>query len=174
MVKTFGLKAEFTPIKQVGNSYRIMWGYTPIVNDILDEEGNKVGEEESTLATWNIERFNHKPSMAEIKNLILDSINKEIDERILSGFVWNDMQVWLSGENQFNYKAAYDLAIQTNGANLPIKFKFGSNEEPIYYTFKSVGDLQDFYMSAMNFINTTLNEGWTKKDTINWEDYKYD
>jgi hypothetical protein len=82
------------------------------------------------------------------------------------------MQVWLSSENQFNYKAAYDLAIQTNGANLPIKFKFGSTEDPIYYTFESIGDLQDFYISAMNFINTTLNEGWNKKDSINWEDYK--
>ena len=30
------------------------------------------------------------------------------------------MNIWLSSENQFNYKVAYDLALQTNGANLPI------------------------------------------------------
>ena len=41
--------------------------------------------------------------------------NDERDEKIVSGFVWRDMQVWLSSENQFNYKAAYDLAVQTKG-----------------------------------------------------------
>ena len=39
--------------------------------------------------------------------------------------IWNNKRIWLSSENQFNYKVAYDLALQTNGANLPIIFKFG-------------------------------------------------
>jgi hypothetical protein len=119
-----------------------------------------------------ITQLSYKPTLENIKKIILDWYNKDIDKKIMSGFVWKDMQVWLSSENQFNYKAAYDLAVQTNGANLPIKFKFGSTEDPIYYTFESIGDLQDFYISAINFINTTLNEGWNKKDSINWEDYK--
>ena len=40
------------------------------------------------------------------------------------------MPVWLSSENQFNYKAAYDLAVQTGGATLPVTFKFGTDEVP--------------------------------------------
>lgn len=70
------------------------------------------------------------------------------------------MPIWLSSENQFNYKAAYDLAIQTEGANLPIKFKFGTTENPEYFIFESIEDLSDFYLSAMTFINKTLQEGW--------------
>ena len=56
-------------------------------------------------------------------------------------------------------------------ATLPVKFKFGTTENPVYYTFETVEDLSDFYMSAMNFINTQLNEGWIKKDSIDWNQY---
>jgi len=82
------------------------------------------------------------------------------------------MKIWLSTENQFNYKAAYDLAVQTNGSNLPIVFKFGTTNSPIYYTFETLEDLTNFYTSAMSYINTTLVEGWKEKDNINWESYK--
>ncbi|MBQ4589116.1 MAG: hypothetical protein IJA95_07500 [Bacteroidaceae bacterium] len=98
--------------------------------------------------------------------------NEKIDKKILEGFVWNDMSVWLSTENQFNYKAAYDLAIQTGGMNLPIKFKFGTTDEPVYHTFETLEELSDFYVKAMAYINTCLEEGWIEKDSINWEDYK--
>lgn len=100
-----------------------------------------------------------KPSSGQIKDFILTEMNKRIDEKILSGFSWNDMPVWLSTENQFNYKAAYDLAIQTNGANLPVIFKFGSTENPQYYEFKTVEELTEFYSAAMKYINNTLAEG---------------
>jgi hypothetical protein len=40
------------------------------------------------------------------------------------------MPVWLSTENQFNYKAAFDLATQTGGKSLPVTFKFGSTNNP--------------------------------------------
>lgn len=76
-------------------------------------------------------------------------------------------------ENQFNYKAAYDLAIQTNGANLPQVFKFGSTENPEYYKFETVEELTDFYTKATAYINQCLAVGWAKKDNINWDDYKY-
>lgn len=81
--------------------------------------------------------------------------------------------MWLSSENQFNYKAAYDLAVQTNGANLPQVFKFGSTENPEYYKFETVEELTDFYTKATTYINQCLAVGWAKKDNINWDDYKY-
>lgn len=113
----------------------------------------------------------HLPTLQELKYLILTEINKQIDRKILEGFVWQEMPIWLSSENQFNYKAAFDLAIQTQGMNLPTTFKFGTTDEPIYYTFESVEDLQDFYTSAVKYINDTLAEGWKQKDSIDWEEY---
>ena len=82
------------------------------------------------------------------------------------------MPVWLSSENQFNYKAAYDLAVQTSGSNLPVTFKFGDTKNPVYYKFETIEDLQDFYMKAMIHVNSVLSEGWTSKDSIEWEEYE--
>lgn len=126
---------------------------------------------ESDGVSYYEERINYKPTFEDIQNIVLNGMNKEIDRNILEGFVWKNMAIWLSTENQFNYKAAYDLAVQTNGMNLPITFKFGTTQEPIYYTFENVQDLSDFYISAMSYINTRLSEGWVKKDSVDWSIY---
>lgn len=40
------------------------------------------------------------------------------------------------------------------------------------YVFNTLYELQDFYLSAMKYINDTLSAGWIEKDSINWEPYK--
>lgn len=130
-------------------------------------------QNEGDSVSYQAETFTHKPTIAEIKDTILDWYNKKIDQEILTGFVWKGIPVWLSMENQFNYKAAYDLAVQTNGANLPQVFKFGDTSNPIYYKFETVEDITDFYIKARTYINQVLAIGWEKKDSINWDDYKY-
>lgn len=144
------------------NTYRVRWDIQPYINADGEEQGVSFLETE----------FTHKPTFDDIKQVILAWHNEQIDERILSGFVWRDMQVWLSSENQFNYKAAYDLAVQTGGANLPVTFKFGTTDEPVYHTFTALEELNGFYLSAMKYINDTLAEGWKEKDAIDWEKYK--
>lgn len=162
MIRTSGKIENYKPISVIGNNlYLICW-------DLKEYKRKDEGE----VGTWMEEMVRFKPSLDYIKNLILAWHNEQIDEKILSGFVWRDMQVWLSSENQFNYKAAYDLAVQTGGANLPITFKFGTTNEPVYYTFTSVDELNDFYISAMRYINDTLAAGWAEKDAIDWEQYK--
>jgi hypothetical protein len=74
--------------------------------------------------------------------MINDYYNKQTDYKIVSGFKWKEKPVWLSSENQFNFKAAYDLAKQTDGANLPVMFKIGEeNGDPVYYTFETIEEL---------------------------------
>lgn len=118
------------------------------------------------------EILNQKPTLTEVKDIIFDWVNSETDKTILSGYVWHDMPVWLSTENQFNYKAAYDLAIQTGGESLPVTFKFGTTEEPVYYEFTTKDELNDFYSGAMSFINSTLYDGWQRKDSMSFDEYK--
>ena len=115
--------------------------------------------------------FKEKPTLAQVKEVIIAQINADIDRKILSGFVWRGMSVWLSTENQFNYKAAYDLAVQTSGAKLPVRFKFGTDEEPRYHTFSDLQEFTDFYTKAMAYVDATLNEGWEEKDSIDWSVY---
>lgn len=118
------------------------------------------------------EDFNHKPSTEEVRNIIVGYYNRIIEDKILQGFKWNDTTVWLSTENQFNYKAAFDLAVQTGGASLPVTFKFGTDEEPVYHEFADIAELQDFYTKAMKFVQDTLAEGWALKDSINYKLYE--
>jgi hypothetical protein len=176
MIRTFGLLNSYSPIKKLGeNSYRISWDYTEVPNPIYAEltpeeqakeeagefvERTIIGYNESTCGTWMTDIIYEKPTEVLAKRIILDWYNKDIDYKILSGFVWKNMPVWLSSENQFNYKAAYDLAVQTNGESLPVTFKFGTSDNPIYYTFETLEDFTDFYTSAINYINQTLAEGW--------------
>lgn len=130
-----------------------------------------VQEQESGSANYMEAEFNHKPNEDEVKQTVLGWFNEQTDIAILSGFEWNGMPIWLSSENQFNYKAAYDLAVQTAGATLPVTFKFG-NEEPCYHTFDTVEELTDFYTKAMLHIQYTLADGWKKKDAFNVEQYR--
>ena len=131
-----------------------------------------VQEREDGSATYMEEEFNHKPTDDEIKQTVIGWINAQTDEAILSGFVWNDMPVWLSGENQFNYKAAHDLAVQTAGATLPVKFKFGTDDVPCYHTFQTVEELTDFYIQSIQYVQNLLDEGWDRKDAFNLDSYR--
>lgn len=118
------------------------------------------------------EEFDHRPSDEEIKETVINWYNNQTDRAILSGFSYEGNTVWLSTENQFNYKAAYDLARQSNGATLPVKFKFGSDEKPVYRVFENIEDLTDFYKKAMRYILETLDAGWKKKDAFDLEQYQ--
>ena len=76
-----------------------------------------------------------------------------------------------TSENQFNYKAAFDLAVQTNGANLPVVFKLGTDEKPEYREFSTVEDLKAFYTAALSHVQRELAKGWEAKDAIDIERY---
>ena len=154
-IKIHGVAAPVQCINPVRDIWMITW------KKEADEEGN---------LSFLSETFEHKPSLSEVKEVILAWYNAAIDNQILSGFVWKDMPVWLSMENQFNYKAAYDIAVQSNGKVLPT-FKFGTTENPVYHEFTDMEDLQDFYLEEMTYVNETLAKGWAEKDAINWEEY---
>lgn len=144
--------------------YRIRWDILPEPDDNIDYQA---------VSFYEIEIISqYKPKINNIKQALLDGINQMIDDKILSGFVWKDMPVWLSTENQFNYKAAYDLAVMSQGKSLPVLFKFGTTENPIYYTFETLEDISDFYLSAMAYISKTLEDGWVMKDSIDWSEYE--
>lgn len=93
------------------NKWRVRWNVQPDNS----QENEKINED---LVTYNEVEFLYKPSIDEIKELIFNWYNNIIDSKILSDFIWEyngvSYPVWLSSENQFNYKAIYDLAIQTN------------------------------------------------------------
>lgn len=130
----------------------------------------------------------------EIKGAILKDIDARTDYGIENDFVWTSFDqeqipVKLDAENKFNFKASYDLAVQTQGATLPVTFKMSEKEimiEPkeeggihalekqsVYHTFSTMEEATDFYMKAMAFIQGCYQEGWQKKDNFDWSKYNY-
>lgn len=115
--------------------------------------------------------FDHIPTKVEVRDLLYAHINAETDLAILSGHIFEGHQVWLSTENQFNYKAAYDLALQTGGATLPITAKLGNDDAPYYRVFNNIEDFAAFYIGAVQYIQQTLGQGWQlKSEAALWVD----
>lgn len=159
--KVYGAESrEDALIKLRSNKYLIVFGF------FTDSDGSY---------RWR-KQYDHKPTLAELKNDINTLINAMTDETILTGFEWNNKPVWLSQENQINFKAAYDLAVQTDGAILPIKFKLGEDSDgnPVYHTFTSLNAFTDFYTKAVAFITAALNAGWQQKDSVDYSVFNCD
>lgn len=165
IIRHFGSKN--TPVIECCNTtlqkYKVRTDFQPHIDPISKEEMNTFIEME----------FPYKPSMKEVKDFVTGVINAQTDYKILTGFVWNNIHVYLSIENQRNFSEAYHMA-QSSSSILPITFKLGENEdgEPVYHTFSTSYELSDFYTQAFAYINQCLNEGWQRKDAIDWEPYK--
>lgn len=158
MEKIYGSPVRQDGLVKVGrHTYELIYGFG---KDSADAE---------TGWNWR-QRFDHKPTTAEIRQVLEALINSNTDNKILTGFSWNGKPVYLSTENQSNFKNAYDFARDTSGATLPVKFKIGedANGSPVYHTFTKFEVLQDFVLKASDFVNATLNEGWKEKDSIDY------
>jgi hypothetical protein len=162
-MKVNGTLSDFAAVRTEGTQIVISYGLKQVEGDLYEWHEVSLNKTSTNALTIDI-----------VKTAILGDINHRTDEKILSGLVWKGNPVWLSQENQFNFKAAYDLAVQTQGATLPVTFKLGEQEDgtPVYHTFETMEDFTDFYISSVNFINQTLNEGWARKDSIDWSPYE--
>lgn len=160
--KYSGKKTDFLPVRDDEGRIAISYG---------------MEEVDETNATW-YEVYFYKtqvpnPTIEQVKKAVEDDINSQTDEKILSGFVWNDINVWLSSENQRNFSEAQRMAEALPNI-LPLTFKLGETEDgtPVYHTFETVAELGGFYMQAFAYINQCLNKGWQRKDSIDWQPYE--
>ena len=157
--KVVAEKRQDQLIKIGVKNYLLIYGYG------TDEDGNG----------YNFRKnYDHKPTKTELKEDITQLIDGITDSKILQGFRWNEVSVYLSTENQMNFKAAFDLNMQTGGLMLPVKFKLGEDTEgnAVYHTFENMEDFTDFYTSAVAYINQCLNEGWGEKDSLDMSSYE--
>jgi hypothetical protein len=162
-MKVFGLLASYQPLREEWSRIVASYGLVP--------------EPDGVNATWHEVEFSKKqypsPTKEDIRKAIIADINRQTDDKILTGFTWNDIPVWLSSEYQHNFSEAQRRA-QMHPDSLPVTFKLGedADENPIYYTFETLTDINTFYDQAYKFIDECLHEGWRRKDSINWNDYK--
>ena len=111
--------------------------------------------------------FDHKPVKEELTKLITDEINARTSRKIIEGLTWNGIPVWLSTENQLNFKSAYDMAVQTAGASLPVKFKLGEQDgNAMFWTFTTIEEITSFYNAIVEHIHSCLERGWKAKEKV--------
>lgn len=147
------------------NKRKDLWAIVWNVEPCADSENSDYMEEV----------YDHKPTLHEIHATIETYYNDETDEKILNGYEWEGKKVYLSMENQVNFKAAYDLCVQMGGViGGQLKFKLSEDADgvPQYHVFTELAELTEFYSGAVAHINTCLNEGWAKKDAVDWAQYE--
>lgn len=130
-----------------------------------------VVEKEDSIIEYKELYSPRKLKSSELSTLVIGCLNKECDEKILSGFRWKDVPVWLSLENQFNYKALYDMAVQTNGESLPTTIKIGTDDEPEYVTFSTIDEFKEFTQGVLVYIQECIADCWRKKGSIDFDAY---
>lgn len=161
--KTSGLLADFAPIRDEGTSITICYGLTKANGDLYE-----------WYEIYLPKKQNAQLNLQMVKDAIIADIDAQTDEKILDGYEFTPdgeeqpITVWLSKESQTNFSEAHRLQI------VPVKFKLNENEDkqPIYHTFETFEELDRFYVGGVAYINQRLNEGWARKDSIDWSPYE--
>lgn len=126
--------------------------------------------------------FDHQPSHQEVCDLLYGAINDACDQAILQGGSYTTLEerphscrLWLNQQNQFNWKAIYDMAKHSGGANLPAIIKLGiTDEDAYYYTITTMRQLEHFILSVFKYIETTLASCWSAKQSLDLTPYTLD
>jgi hypothetical protein len=163
MSKVYGIFSSFEPVRK--ERTRIVYGFCP---ELLEDGKNGVWYE-----TVFYRKQNPHPTLEQVKKALFEDIDNDTKAKIIGGFMWEDKPVWLSLERQMDFSTAFNMAVQTDGDNLPLKLKLGEDDggNAVYHTFRSLSSFKDFYTQMMAHIQQCRNEGWKKKDGIDWSDY---
>lgn len=171
--KTYGIKADFAPKREDASRIIISYGLTKLGKDSYE-----------WYEVYLYKKQHNNLSLADIKAAIIADINARTDERILNGFEWTvlhgddagkTVKVWLSTENQNNFKAKHDAAKDyPELVTFPMKYKIGEdeNEVPVYENFADIQELAQFYLGGLAYIEQQYNAGWAEKDAIDWAPYE--
>jgi hypothetical protein len=161
--KTSGLLADFAPIRDEGTRITICYGLTKANGNLYEWWEIYLPKKQNAQLTFQM-----------VKDAIIADIDAQTDEKILDGYEFTPdgadtpIIVWLSKESQTNFSEAHRLQI------VPVKFKLNetADKQPIYHTFETFEELNRFYVGGVAYINQCLNEGWARKDSIDWTPYE--
>lgn len=161
MQKVYGSPKRQDGLYQIGrNKYELIYGFGK------DHESDETG--------YNYrQRFTYRPTLDEIKAAISEQIDRNTDESILNGFVWNGLPVKLDTENQTNILGVL-VNIQLGGDSLfPMTFKLGDfpDGSPAFNEFASASEFADFAQAATAHKQEAYAKGWQEKAGIDWEKF---
>lgn len=151
MKKIYGASAAQDGVVKVSKkSYILFFGYG-----------------EDSMGGYNYRhRFDHEPTVDELRSVIEAHVNTLTQERIVGGYMWKGKQVWLSGENQQNYTSDY-LA-----GELPVKVRVYDRDADAQGTVTMIEtpeELADFYHGMVAHVRQCIEDGWSVKDSVDYD-----
>lgn len=154
MDKIYGSSIRQDGLQKVGrNRWDLFYGFGK-------DEDNEMGY------NWRTS-FDHHPTIDEVKDIISTQISENAQKRIVEGYMWNGLQVWLSSENQENYTLAYNMAKNGDLKDMPT-VKLGTDDEPVLHTFKDTAELISFVKGMQQHIQDILIAYWKERNEIDW------
>lgn len=152
MNKMYGPKECFTPIREDASQV------------IVSYEMTTSGKKNAYWYEVYLWKKKGKPTLEQVKKAVFADIEEQVKEKIVGGLVWQDKPVWLSVENQLNFSQAI----------IPAIFKIGEQEDgtPIYETFETKEEMTAFATTCAKWRQQCLQEGWQRKDAIDWAPYE--
>ncbi|MCM1139004.1 MAG: hypothetical protein NC453_10590 [Muribaculum sp.] len=149
MEKRYGSPKRQDGIYKVGrNKYDLFYGFGK------DNESDETG--------WNwYQRFDHQPSLDEIKETIVSQIKAESDERLRFGIQWNGFVVEYS-ETLKTDLIGIIVGLQGGLMSFPQKINLGSNADgtPNTYTFTSLEELGSLAALVGSHRSNCSDEEW--------------
>ena len=125
------------------------------------------GYGEDSMGGYNYRhRFDHEPTVDELRSVIEAHVNALTQDRIVGGYEWKGKQVWLSGENQHNYTSDY-LA-----GELPVKVRVYDRDADAQGTVTMIEtpeELADFYHGMVAHVRQCIEDGWSVKDSVDYD-----
>ena len=146
-----GMKPSLQVFNQIKGEYILSWVYkeTTYVETILT----------------------YKPDIYQIKNIIIDFIEKEVDKNVEFGFVYKGTPVHLNKENEDNFFKAFVFGFLENMSGqsfgiFPIPFKLGTPDKPEIKMFNDFSEVKEFCLSAFAYKKGCIAEGFKLKQEI--------
>lgn len=109
---------------------------------------------------------NFRLSKVLLRKSIEEYYNTIVKDKILH---WNhnELEIYLSNENQQNYITAYTLGLDY------LKVKGGTENEPQYLELTSKEEIAEFVKAMQVYIQECVAWGWEKKDSVDYSVYGF-
>ena len=152
MEKIYGSNARQDSLVKVGKSYYMYYGF------------GKDNEEAEHGYNYR-HKFDHKPSLEEVKEQVLAAIDMDTREKIISGLKYEGYKINLSVENQLNY------AMFKNMGRYPVVIKVGAVDGNDVTISLTKDNYAAFYSSVQNHIKECLQSCWQEKTNLDLSCY---